>query len=72
MSLALLIGKRTNQPLCHASDMEAAAAYKREWRVFLEAFYQASSQYLSGNYHVEFPEGSFRPPLVNMYTASAL
>ena len=64
--------KRTKQPLCHASDMEAAAAYKREWRVFLDAFYRASGKFLSGNYHVEFPDGSFRPPLVSLYTASAL
>jgi hypothetical protein len=64
--------KRTKQPLCHASNMEAAAAYKREWRAFLDAFYRASGQFLSGNYYVEFPDGSFRPPLVSLYTASAL
>jgi hypothetical protein len=63
---------RTRQPLCHASDMGLVADYKKEWREFLDAFYRASGQFLSGNFHVEFPDGSFRPPLVSLYTASAL
>ena len=60
------------EPLCHASDPELARQYKKEWRAFLDAFIQASADYRSGYFDREFPEGSFRPPLVTVYCSSAL
>jgi hypothetical protein len=64
--------KRRPQPLCHASSKAAADDFKKEWRVFLDWFYQASGKFLSGMYHVEFPQGSFRPPITTMYRAANL
>jgi hypothetical protein len=60
------------QPLCHASDNATRKAYERDWREFLKAYRTASIAYRAGAFAVEFPDGSFRPPLVTMYTASAL
>jgi hypothetical protein len=60
------------QPLCHASDPVLRRQYKRDWREFLKAYRAASITYRAGDFNVEFPDGSFRPPLVTMYTASAL
>ena len=56
--------KRTPQPLCHASDPEAAREFKDHWRVFLDYRLRASEQFLKGNFYVEFPAGSYRPPLI--------
>ena len=65
--------KRTGrQPLCHAADPTARRAFAREWREFLKAYRAASIAFRSGDFTVEFPDGSFRPPLVTMYAASAL
>lgn len=58
--------ERTRQPKCHASTREAAAEYEKSWRAFLDARLRASDQYLKGNLYVEFPKGSFRPPLITL------
>ena len=58
--------QRTRQPVCHASTPEAAEEYKKSWRRFLDERMQASQQFLKGNLYVEFPKGSFRPPLVTL------
>jgi len=60
------------QPLCHASDPVLRRRFELEWREFLRAYRAASIAYRCGDFGVEFPDGSFRPPLVTMYTASAL
>jgi len=60
------------QPLCHASDAATRKAYTRDWREFLKAYRAASIAYRAGNFETEFPDGSFRPPLITVYTASAL
>jgi hypothetical protein len=60
------------QPLCHASSVEAKQAFLEDWREFLDRYYDASARFRSGQYHVEFPQGSFRPPLITVYTSSAL
>jgi len=60
------------QPLCHASEPEAFFEYKRAWRDFLEEYRKASIDYRMGYFDREFPEGSFRPPLVTVYTSSRL
>jgi hypothetical protein len=64
--------KSGRQPLCHASEPAVRRAYKREWREFLRAYRAASIAYRSGDFEIEFPDGSFRPPLVTMYTSSHL
>jgi len=60
------------QPLCHAADPALRRAYEGDWREFLKAYRTASIAYRAGDHTVGFPDGSFRPPLVTMYTASAL
>jgi hypothetical protein len=64
--------KSERQPLCHAFDRALRRAYKRQWREFLKAYRAASIAYRAGDHTVEFPDGSFRPPLVTMYTATSL
>ena len=56
------------QPLCHASNYEARREFKEDWRYFLDHFYQMSGHFLKGNFDVEFPKGSFRPPLIQVCT----
>jgi hypothetical protein len=65
-------GKAGPQPLCHASSLEAKKAFMDDWRAFGDRYHDASARFRSGEYHAEFPEGSFRPPLITVYTASAL
>ena len=57
---------RTRQPLCHASSVEAANEYRENWRSFLDRFWYASGMWLKGVRDVEFPAGSFRPPLLQL------
>ena len=55
---------RTPKPLCHASSHAARRAFKQEHRAFLDAYRQASIHYRQGHFDIEFPRGSFRPPLL--------
>ena len=64
--------KSGREPLCHAADPELKKEYKEDWRNFMDRFIEASADYRSGYFHREFPDGSFRPPLVTIYSASAL
>ena len=57
--------KKSPQPLCHASTVEAANEYKEAFRGFLEQYKYASGMWMAGNRDVEFPRGSFRPPLIS-------
>ena len=59
-------------PLCHASDKETAKEFKKQWREFMNQFIPASADYRNGCHEREFPEGSYRPPLVTIYNASKL
>ena len=60
------------QPLCHASDAASRREFERSWREFLSEHRRASIDYRAGCFHREFPEGSFRPPLITPYSASGL
>jgi hypothetical protein len=60
------------QPLCHASTWQAKRLFREKWKEFQDAFIQASMDYRQGFFDREFPQGSFRPPLVTIYSASAL
>jgi hypothetical protein len=60
------------QPLCHTSDTATRREYKREWREFVHEYRRASADYRNGTFEREFPIGSYRPPLITPYAASAL
>ncbi len=59
------------EPLCHASDKETAKEYKKRWKVFRDAHIQASADYRNGLFDRDFPDGSFRPPLIEVSRANA-
>ena len=54
------------QPLCHSSTLDGAKEYERKWREFLDHYYYASGLWLRGVTDVEFPLGSFRPPIIRL------
>ncbi len=54
------------QPLCHSSTVEGAKEYEKKWREFLDQYYYASGLWMKGVEDVEFPSGSFRPPLIRL------
>ena len=60
------------EPLCHASDKALAKEHKKQWCKFMEQYIEASADYRNGYYDREFPDGSYRPPLVTIYQASRL
>ena len=64
--------KSGREPLCHASDKKLAKEHKKQWRKFLTQYIEASADYRNGYFEREFPEGSYRPPLITIYTASKL
>ena len=39
----------------------------QDWRDFLREYYAASARYRCGEWDVEFPAGTFRPPLIEVY-----
>jgi hypothetical protein len=55
---------RSRKPLCHAASKETALAYIDSFREFLKAYRAASCSYRLGCEDVEFPAGSFKPPLI--------
>jgi hypothetical protein len=55
------------QPLCHSSSLEDRIEYARQWRELRRAHREASIDYLNGDWEREFPEGTFRPPLIKPY-----
>ena len=56
------------QPLCHAEDIETQKAYEEKWCEFLKEHRKASFDFRNGNRDREFPEGSFRPPIIRIIT----
>ena len=50
------------RPKAHASTKQLWMEAVRRYRNFLSAFRQASREWLSGVFAVEFPPHSFRPP----------
>ena len=53
--------KRSPRPLCHASSNEARSRYRAFFASFRAAFREAAKKWLSREFDVEFPIGSFRP-----------
>jgi len=60
------------QPLCHASDAEVAREYERQWRETLREHRAASIDFLNGMWEREFPEGTFRPPIIRICSSLLL
>ena len=58
--------KRTPKPLCHCSSPGLAKEYKDMHLEFLKSYRISSAYYRSGVYDVEFPPGSFKPPLIEL------
>jgi len=58
--------RRGRQPLCHSSTPDGALEYKESWQAFLDQYYYASGMWIEGVTEVEFPSGSFRPPLIRV------
>ena len=54
------------QPLCHSSTLEGAKEYEKRWREYLDQYYHASGLWMKGVTDVEFPSGSFKPPLIRI------
>ncbi len=63
--------KRTPQPLCHADTAEDYKAYEAEYKEIVKAHRIASAAFRSGCFDVEFPPGTFRPPLVTKFKLAA-
>ena len=63
--------KKTPKPLCHASNKGALQAFKDQWKEFLNAYRQASASYRQGIFDIEFPPGSYRPPLLAAFAPGA-
>jgi len=62
---------RTSQKYCHADTQAACKAYKDMYRELKRAHMQASGDFRSGFVDVEFPPGTFRPPLTAVATMTA-
>jgi REP element-mobilizing transposase RayT len=63
--------KKSPQPLCHAETEEERNTYEAEYREVVKAHRLASAAYRNGCYDVAFPPGTFRPPLVTVFTLEA-
>ena len=57
------------QPLCHSADWQERVAYRKRYREIRRAHRAASIEFRDGNHDVEFPEGTFRPPLIRICRA---
>ncbi|MDD5307512.1 MAG: hypothetical protein PHU25_09360 [Deltaproteobacteria bacterium] len=60
------------QPLCHASDPDGRRDYKSRWMELQAEYRKASIDYRAGYHEREFPQGTYRPPIVKIYTSSRL
>jgi hypothetical protein len=58
--------EKTAQPMCHASRYDRKKEHEQEMREYRQAYMKASALYRMGFYETEFPEGSFRPPLLKI------
>lgn len=58
--------QRTRQPVCHASTTSGRREFERGFREFLRQYHTVSARYRSGAWDVEFPSGTFRPPLLEV------
>jgi REP element-mobilizing transposase RayT len=64
--------KRTPQPLCHADNIRDYNAYKKAYQEVANAHKEASTAFRKGAFDVEFPGGTFRPPVVTVCNAQCI
>jgi REP-associated tyrosine transposase len=55
--------KKSPAPFCHAISKEARRQLREAYRLFVEAYRQASAQLRAGDRNARFPEGCFPPAL---------
>ncbi len=55
--------KKSPAPFCHAFSKEARGQLREAYRLFVEAYRQASAQLRAGDRDARFPEGCFPPAL---------
>jgi len=55
--------KKSPAPFCHAASKAVRKQLREAYRLFVEAYREASAQLRSGNRHARFPEGCFPPAL---------
>ena len=63
--------ERTPQPLCHADTAAEYKAYEAEYKEIVKAHRIASAAFRSGCFDVEFPPGTFRPPIITEFNIAA-
>ena len=55
--------KKSPAPFCHAASKAVRKQLREAYRIFIEAYHEASAQLRSGNRNAQFPEGCFPPAL---------
>ena len=50
----------------HASTLEGAIEYRKQYRAFLDQYYYASGLWMEGVVDAPFPVGSFKAPLIRV------
>ncbi len=63
--------QRSPQPLCHADTFEEYKNLQEEYEKTVKKHRIASAAYRAGHLDVEFPPGTFRPPLVRVFKQAA-
>ena len=55
--------KRSKRPWCHTTCPQLRKAFKKQYREFLQYYWEASELYIKGVYNAAFPPGTFKPPI---------
>jgi putative transposase len=63
--------KRSPEPLCHADTKEQYEEYRSAYNEIVCAHRIASAAYRNGSFDIEFPPGTFRPPLITVFMKQA-
>jgi REP element-mobilizing transposase RayT len=58
--------KRSPRPLCHTSSDARRREYREAWKIFQEAYAEASYAFRNGELLTPFPRWSLRPPLLDV------
>jgi hypothetical protein len=56
--------EKSKKPICHTSDINLLNKFKQKLKFFIDAYLESSKLYRNGHFHVQFPRGSLRPPLI--------
>jgi hypothetical protein len=55
--------KKSPAPFCHAASKAVREQLREAYRIFVEAYREASAELRAGNRNARFPEGCFPPAL---------